>query len=122
MCYRWIRKRLDKCNPAGKPDYQNVSAVEEELIERAFELEEKRHLLSTRKEMDEVQLAFSWILMAAAILTLGLILLSSFEIPFVNVSPEIVKLMINAVIVEITGIVSLGLMKHLGKNEGDKKE
>ncbi len=122
MCLRWIRKRLDKCNPSGKPDYQNVSAVEEELIERAFELEEKRHLLSTRKEMDKVQLAFSRILMAAAILTLGLILLSSFEIPFVNVSPEIVKLMINAVIVEITGIVSLGLMKHLGKEESDKKE
>ncbi len=122
MCFRWIRKRLDKCNPVGKPDYQSVSAVEEELIERAFELEEKRHLLATKKEMDKVQLAFSRILMAAAILTLGLILLSLFEIPFVNVSPEIVKLMINAVIVEIAGIVSLGLMKHLGKKEGDRKE
>ena len=122
MCFQWIRKRLDKCNPVGKPDYQNVSAVEEELLERAFELEEKRHLLTTKKEMDKVQLAFSRILMAAAILTLGLILLSSFEINFVHVSPEIVKLMINAVIVEIAGIVSLGLMKHLGKEEGDKKE
>ena len=122
MCLEWIRKRLDKCNPVGKPDYQHVSAVEEELIERAFELEEKRHLLTTKKEMDKVQLAFSRILMAAAILTLGLILLSSFEIPFVNVSPEIVKMMINAVIVEITGIVSLGLLKHLSKEEGDKEE
>ena len=92
------------------------------MIERAFELEEKRHLLTTKKEMDKVQLAFSRILMAAAILTLGLILLSSFEIPFVNVSPEIVKLMINAVIVEIAGIVSLGLLKHLSKEEGDKEE
>lgn len=122
MCFQWIRKRLDKCNPVGKPDYQNVSEVEEELLERAFELEEKRHLLTTKKEMDKVLLAFSRILMAAAILTLGLILLSSFEIPFVQVSPKIVKLMINAVIVEIAGIVSLGLMKHLGKEEGDKKE
>ncbi len=122
MCFRWIRKRLDQSNPVGKPDYQNVSAVEEEMIERAFDLEEKRHLLATQKQMDKVQLAFSRILMAAAILTLGLILLSSFEIPFVHVSPEIVKLMINAVIVEIAGIVSLGLMKHLGKEEGDKKE
>ncbi len=122
MCLEWIRKRLDKRNSVETPDFQNVSAVEEELIERAIELDEKRHLLKTKKEMDKVQLAFSRILMAAAILTLGLILLSSFEIPNVRVSPEIVKLMINAVIVEIAGIVSLGLMKHLGKEDKDKKE
>ena len=123
MCLgSWIRKRLDKRNSIKSPDYQNVSVVEEEMIERAFDLEEKRHLLKTKKEMDKVQLAFSRILMAAAILTLVLILLSSFEIPFVQVSPEIVKLMINAVIVEIAGIVSLGLMKHIGKEEGDMKE
>lgn len=122
MCLEWIRKRLDKKNSDESPEYQNVSAVEEEMIERAFDLEEKRHLLKTKKEMDKVQLTFSRILMAAAILTLGLILLSSFEIPFVQVNPEIVKLMINAVIVEIAGIVSLGLMKHLGKEEGDKRE
>ncbi len=122
MCLEWIRKRLDKRNSVETPDFQNVSAVEEELIERAIELDEKRHLLKTKKEMDKVQLAFSRILMAAAILTLGLILLSSFEIPNVRVSPEIVKLMINAVIVEIAGIVSLGLIKHLGKENSDKKE
>ncbi len=122
MCLEWIRKRLDKRNSVETPDFQNVSAVEEEMIERAIELDEKRHLLKTKKEMDKVQLAFSRILMAAAILTLGLILLSSFEIPYVRVSPEIVKLMINVVIVEIAGIVSLGLMKHLGKEDKDKKE
>jgi len=122
MCLEWIRKRLDKCNSVETPDFQNVSAVEEEMIERAIELDEKRHQLKTKKEMDKVQLAFSRILMAAAILTLGLILLSSFEIPNVRVSPEIVKLMINTVIVEIAGIVSLGLMKHLGKEDKDKKE
>ena len=115
MCLEWIRKRLDKRNSVETPDFQNISVIEEEMIERAIELEEKRHLLKNKKEMDKVQLAFSRILMAAAILTLGLILLSSFDIPFVNVSPEVVKLMINAVIVEIAGIVSLGLIKHLGK-------
>lgn len=120
MFLEWIRKRLDKSNLVETPDFQNISVVEEEMIERAIELEEKRHLLKNKKEMDKVQLAFSRILMAAAILTLGLILLSSFEIPFVNVSPEVVKLMINAVIVEIAGIVSLGLMKHLGKVDKDE--
>jgi hypothetical protein len=119
MCLEWIRKRLDKRNSVETPDFQNISVVEEEMIERAIELEEKRHLLKNKKDMDKVQLAFSRILMAAAILTLGLILLSSFEIPFVNVSPEAVKLMINAVIVEIAGIVSLGLIKHLGKVDKD---
>ena len=122
MCLEWIRKRLDKRNSVETPDFQNISVVEEEMIERAIELDEKRHQLKTKKEMDKVQLAFSRILMAAAILTLGLILLSSFEIPNVRVSPEIVKLMINTVIVEIAGIVSLGLMKHLGKEDKDKKE
>jgi hypothetical protein len=116
----WIRKRLDKRNSVETPDFQNISVVEEEMIERAIELEEKRHLLKNKKDMDKVQLAFSRILMAAAILTLGLILLSSFEIPNVRVSPEIVKLMINAVIVEIAGIVSLGLIKHLGKVDKDE--
>jgi len=120
MFLEWIRKRLDKCNSVETPDFQNISVVEEEMIERAIELEEKRHLLKNKKEMDKVQLAFSRILMAAAILTLGLILLSSFDIPFVNVSPEVVKLMINAVIVEIAGIVSLELMKHLGKDDTNK--
>jgi len=122
MCLEWIRKRLEKRNSVETPDFQNISVVEEEMIERAIELDEKRHQLKTKKEMDKVQLAFSRILMAAAILTLGLILLSSFEIPNVRVSPEIVKLMINTVIVEIAGIVSLGLMKHLGKEDKDKKE
>jgi len=120
MFLEWIRKRLDKRNSVETPDFQKISVVEEEMIERAIELEEKRHLLKNKMEMDKVQLAFSRILMAAAILTLGLILLSSFEIPFVNVSPEVVKLMINAVIVEIAGIVSLGLMKHLGKVDKDE--
>ena len=120
MCLEWIRKRLDKRNSVETPDFQNISIVEEEMIERAIELEEKRHLLKTKKEMDMVQLAFSRILMAAAILTLGLILLSSFDIPYVSVSPEVVKLMINTVIVEIAGIVSLGLMKHLGKDDKNK--
>ena len=122
MCLEWIRKRLEKRNSVETPDFQNISVVEEEMIERAIELDEKRHQLKTKKEMDKVQLAFSRILMAAAILTLGLILLSSFEIPNVRVSPEIVKLMINTVIVEIAGIVSLGLMKHLSKEDCDKKE
>jgi hypothetical protein len=67
-----------------------------------------------------VQITFSRILMAAAILTLGLILLSSFEIPYVSVSSEFVKLMINAVIVEIAGIATLALTKHTGKE--DKKD
>ena len=124
MCLRsWIRISKRNSVEIQLPgDYQNVSVVEEEMSERAIDLEEKRHLLNTKKEMDKVQLAFSRILMAAAILTLGLILLSSFEIPFVQVSPEIVKLMINVVIVEIAGIVSLGLMKHLGKEKIDKVE
>lgn len=120
MFLEWIRKRVDKRNSVETPDFQNISVVEEEMIERAIELEEKRHLLKNKKEMDKVQLAFSRILMAAAVLTLGLILLSSFEIPFVNVSPEVVKLMINAVIVEIAGIVSLGLIKHLGNVDKDE--
>jgi hypothetical protein len=130
MCiWSWIKEKMN--NRSGSSfrapsreidDYRNVSAIEEELIERAFDLEEKRHQLDTKKELDKVQITFSRILMAAAILTLGLILLSSFEIPFVNVSPEIVKLMINAVVVEIAGIVSLGLSKHFGKNDNEKKE
>jgi len=95
--------------------YPTVSGFEVELIEQALELEEKRHELETRKELDKVQITFSRILMAAAILTLGLILLSSFEIPYVSVSSEFVKLMINAVIVEIAGIVTLALTKHIGK-------
>ena len=111
MCLEWIRKRLDKRNSVETPDFQNISVVEEEMIERAIELEEKRHLLKNKKEMDKVQLAFSRILMAAAILTLGLILLSSFEIPNVSVSPEVVKLMISAVIVEIAGIVTPELLE-----------
>jgi len=122
MCLEWIRKRLDKCNSVETPDFQNISVVEEEMIERAIELEERRHQLDAKKEMDKVQLSFSRILMAAAIRIRDLILLSSFDIPFVQVSPEVVKLMINAVIVEIAGIVSLGIIKHLGKEEGDKKE
>lgn len=100
--------------------YQAVSGFEVELIEQAMELEEKRHKLETKKELDKVQITFSRILMAAAILTLGLILLSSFEIPYVSVSSEFVKLMINAVIVEIAGIVTLVLTKHLEKE--DKKQ
>jgi len=117
MCLEWIRKRLDKRSSVETPDFQNISVVEEEMIERAIELEEKRHQLDTKKEMDKVQLAFSRILMVAAILTLGLILLSSFEIPFVQVSPEVVKLMINAVIVEIAGIATLGFIRHFKKEE-----
>ncbi len=54
MCLEWIRKRLDKRNSVETPDFQNVSAVEEEMIERAIELDEKRHLLKTKKEMDKV--------------------------------------------------------------------
>jgi Na+/citrate or Na+/malate symporter len=100
--------------------YPAVSGFEVELIEKALELEEKLHELETKKEMDNVQITFSRILMAAAILTLGLILLSSFDIPHVSVSSEVVKLMINAVIVEIAGIVTLFLTKHLGKE--DKKD
>ena len=97
-----------------------MSGFEVELIEQALELEEKRHKLDTKKKMDNVQIAFSRILMAAAILTLGLILLSSFEIPCVSVSSEFIKLMINAVIVEVAGIVTLTLTKYLGKE--DKKD
>ncbi len=103
-------------------DYKMITGTHLELIERSLGLEEKKHDLNTKKEFDKAQIIFSRILMAAAILTLGLILLSSFEIPFVHVSSEYVKLMINAVIVEIAGIVSLGLMKHLGKEDSDKKE
>jgi len=101
-------------------DYPAMSGFEVELIEQALELEEKRHKLDTKKKMDNVQIAFSRILMAAAILTLGLILLSSFEIPCVSVSSEFIKLMINAVIVEVAGIVTLTLTKYLGKE--DKKD
>lgn len=117
MCLEWIRKRLKKRNSAKSSNYQNISVVDEEMIERAIELEEKRHQLDTKKEMDKVQLAFSRILMVAAILTLGLILLSSFEIPNVSVSPEVIKLMINSVVVEIAGIVTLGFMRHFKKEE-----
>jgi Na+/citrate or Na+/malate symporter len=100
--------------------YSAMSGFEVELIEQAMELEEKHHELETKKEMDKVQITFSRILMAAAILTLGLILLSSFEIPYVSVSQEFVKLMINSVIVEVAGIVVLVLTKHIGKE--DKKD
>jgi len=100
--------------------YPTMSGFEIELIEQAMELEEKHHELETKKKMDKVQITFSRILMAAAILTLGLIMLSSFEIPYVSVSPEFVKLMINAVIVEVAGIVVLTLTKYLGKE--DKKD
>jgi H+/gluconate symporter-like permease len=100
--------------------YLTLSGFEIELIEQAMELEEKHHELETKKEMDKVQITFSRILMAAAILTLGLILLSSFEIPYVSVSQEFVKLMINSVIVEVAGIVVLVLTKHIGKE--DKKD
>ena len=100
--------------------YPTMSGFEVELVEQALELEEKRHELETKKELDKVQITFSRILMAAAILTLVLILLSSFEIPYVSVSSEFVKLMINAVIIEIAGIVTLSLTKHLGKE--DKKD
>ena len=55
--------------------------------------------------------------MAAAILTLALILLSAFEIPCVAVSAEYVRLMINAVIVQIAGIVVLGFKSHFQKEE-----
>ena len=103
-------------------DYKMITGTHLELIERSLSLETKKHNLNTKKEFDKAQIIFSRILMAAAILTLGLILLSSFEIPFVHVSSEYVKLMINAVIVEIAGIVSLGLMKHLGKDDKDKDE
>ena len=98
-----------------------MSGFEVELIEQALGFEEKRHELETKKELDRVQITFSRILMAAAILTLGLILLTSFEIPYVSVSSEFIKLMINAVIVEIAGIVTLTLTKHLGK-EGNKDQ
>ena len=86
-------------------------------MERALGLEEKRHRLNTKMELDRIQIIFSRILVAAAIVTLTLILLSSFEIPFVHVRSEFVKLMISAVIVEIAGIVSIGLLKNLGKED-----
>jgi len=95
-----------------------LSQVDVEFLEKTFAMETRRHRLDTMKEMDKAQIIFSRILMAAAILTLGLILLSSFEIPFVHVRAEFVKLMIAAVIVEIAGIVSLGLLKnHEHKDE-----
>ena len=97
--------------------YSTMSGFEVELIEQALELEEKRHELETKKELDKVQITFSRILMAAAILTLGLILLSSFEIPYVSVSSELVKLMIKTAIVEVAGIVTLALTKYLGKED-----
>lgn len=130
MCFwSWIKEKINnssKCSAhiTGKEvdDFRSISAVEEEMIERAFGLEEKRHRLDTKKAMDKVQITFSRILMAAAILTLGLILLSSFEIPYVHVSSELVKLMISAVIVEIAGIVSIGLMKNHGMEEKEKDE
>jgi hypothetical protein len=101
----------------NEKNYKMTSRFDLELIERTLGLEEKKHNFNTKKEFDKAQIIFSRILMAAAILTLGLILLSSFEIPYVHVSSEYVKLMINAVIVEIAGIVSLGLMKHLAKED-----
>ena len=118
------RRNLPGCSLYGNQPWemQRLSQVDVEFLEKTLAMETRRHRLDTMKEMDKAQIIFSRILMAAAILTLGLILLSSFEIPYVTVSPEFVKLMINAVIVEIAGIVSLGLMKHLGKEEGDKKE
>ncbi len=128
MCFwSWIKEKTNNhCKgsvheSANKADdFRYVSVVEEEMIERAIDLEEKRHQLDTKKELDKVQITFYRILMAAAILTLGLILLSSFEIPHVQVSSELVKLMISAVIVEIAGIVTLGLSKNMGKV--DKKK
>ena len=128
MCFWTLNKKRKNYRRKGDVhlydkemnDFSSVSMVEREMIEIAYDLEEKRHRLETTKEMDKAQLTFSRILMAAAILTLGLILLSSFEIPRVNVSPEFITLMISAVIVEIAGIVSIGLMKNLRKEEKEK--
>jgi len=105
---------LDGSQPGEVP---RLSLLDVELLERTFAMEAKRQQLDTKKALDRIQIAFSRILMAAAVLTLGLILLSSFELPYVNVSPEFVKLMINTVIVEIAGIVTLGLTKHLEKED-----
>lgn len=98
-------------------EYQPISGFELELIERALKVEGERHKLDVRKELDRQQITFSRILMAAAILTLALILLSAFEIPCVAVSAEYVRLMINAVIVQIAGIVVLGFKSHFQKEE-----
>ena len=111
-----IKGEIAHTNELGE-GYPTVSGFEAELIEQALELEEKRHALETKKKLDKVQITFSRILMAAAILTLGLILLSSFEIPYVSVSSELVKLMIKTAIVEVAGIVTLALTKYLGKED-----
>jgi len=105
--------------PVEKPgeEYQPLSGFELELIERALKVEEDRHKLAVRKELDRLQITFSRILMAAAILTLVLILLSAIEIPCVAVSAEYIRLMINAVIVQIAGIVMLGFKSHYIKEE-----
>ena len=94
-----------------------MSGFEMELVERALKVEEDRHKLAVRKELDRLQITFSRILMAAAILTLALILLSAFKIPHVAVSSEYVRLMIGAVIVQIAGIVVLGFKSHFQKEE-----
>jgi len=94
-----------------------MSALEIELIERALEVEEDKHRLNVKKDLDRLQITFSRILMAAAILTLVLILLSAFKIPFVAVSAEYVRLMIGTVIVQIAGIVVLGFKSHYQKEE-----
>lgn len=96
---------------------QNYELIENVLAEQELELDEIRHELETKKKLDEVQLSFSRILMAAAILTLGLIFLSSFDIPHVSVSTEILRLMIDVVIVELAAIVALYLANRLDEEE-----
>ena len=92
---------------------QNYELIENELAEQQLELEEIRHELETKKRLDRVQLTFSWILMAGAILTLGLIFLSSFDIPHVSVRTELLRPMIDVVIVELAAIVAMYLANRL---------
>lgn len=99
---------------------ESWSVMEVEIMERTIALEGKRHQMKNQIAQDKLLIVFSRILVIAAIITLAMIILSSFEIPYVNVNPEFVKLLIGAVIVEIAGITSTTLLKSKGLK--DEKE
>jgi hypothetical protein len=89
-----------------------LTEMEVEFLKKSLDLQEDQHNFEMKVKMDRLLVTFSRLLVAAAILTLLMLLLSSFEIPYVSIEPEFVKMLITAVIVEISGIVSVNFIKN----------
>ncbi len=89
-----------------------LTEMEVEFLQKSLVLQEKKHNFEMKVKMDRLLVTFSRVLVAAAILTLLMLLLSSFEIPYVSIEPAFVKMLITAVIVEISGIVSVNFIKN----------